>query len=200
MARTSNPDWGKIKNEYISTDISQRRLAKKYGVSVSMLMKISAKEKWGQQREANSEAVREAVEAKKAAIRDEINDKVTMGLVEASAEKEIDRLMRIRTASDRLLEQLETAIEQLDHYVVVEKTKRKDKKSKIAKDGSKTEIESVTETDVHRVEKGDIDRAGLRQLTAALKDLIEINANALGQSDDGETGVILLSPVVEEDE
>lgn len=44
-------DWLKIKNEYINTRISTRKLAEKYGVSASAVMKKSAAEKWAQQRQ-----------------------------------------------------------------------------------------------------------------------------------------------------
>ena len=39
-------DWDAIKQEYISTNISQRELAEKYGVSVSSLGKKCASEGW----------------------------------------------------------------------------------------------------------------------------------------------------------
>lgn len=39
-------DWLKIKNEYISTEISTRKLAEKYGVSANTLQARSKREKW----------------------------------------------------------------------------------------------------------------------------------------------------------
>ena len=45
------PDWVSIKNEYITTQISTRDIAKKYGVSHSQIARRSAREKWAQQRE-----------------------------------------------------------------------------------------------------------------------------------------------------
>lgn len=42
----SNIDWINIKNEYISTNISYRKLAEKYGVSRSNLEKRAKSEKW----------------------------------------------------------------------------------------------------------------------------------------------------------
>lgn len=44
-------DWGKIKTEYITTSISQRDLAKKYGVSLMQLSRHSTSENWVQERE-----------------------------------------------------------------------------------------------------------------------------------------------------
>lgn len=40
------PDWKKIKAEYISGNISLRKIAEKYGVSPSTLFQVSAREKW----------------------------------------------------------------------------------------------------------------------------------------------------------
>ena len=39
-------NWVKIKNEYITTNISQRKLAEKYGVSFDTLKGIANREKW----------------------------------------------------------------------------------------------------------------------------------------------------------
>lgn len=56
-------DWKKIKTEYITTDISQRKLAKKYGVSESALAKKSIKEEWFKQRKQNySKTTAKAIE------------------------------------------------------------------------------------------------------------------------------------------
>lgn len=58
------PDWKKIKKEYIATDISQRALAKKYGVAYSPLARRCRDEKWVELRaKADSKADALAVEA-----------------------------------------------------------------------------------------------------------------------------------------
>lgn len=46
-----NINWLKIKEEYITTSISQRDLADKHGVSYNTLMKRATKEKWLELRE-----------------------------------------------------------------------------------------------------------------------------------------------------
>ena len=51
-------DWDAIKQEYISTNISQRELAEKYGVSVSSLGKRCASEGWSQNKEQGKEIQR----------------------------------------------------------------------------------------------------------------------------------------------
>lgn len=45
-------NWRKIKAEYIAGGISQRKLAEKYGVSASNLMRKANREQWNKRREA----------------------------------------------------------------------------------------------------------------------------------------------------
>jgi predicted DNA-binding protein YlxM (UPF0122 family) len=42
------PDWIKLKNEYLASDISLRRLATKHKISESTVMKRATREKWGE--------------------------------------------------------------------------------------------------------------------------------------------------------
>lgn len=50
-------DWRKIKTEYITGDVSQRALARKYGVSSGSVSKHARAEDWDAEREAHREAV-----------------------------------------------------------------------------------------------------------------------------------------------
>ena len=43
-------NWVEIKEEYITTEISYKKLADKYGLSESTLMQRAAKEKWTDQK------------------------------------------------------------------------------------------------------------------------------------------------------
>lgn len=52
MARKGEPDWNLIKTEYITTNISQRELARKYGVSLTCVKKQSRENGWVKEREA----------------------------------------------------------------------------------------------------------------------------------------------------
>lgn len=51
MIKIDKINWLKIKEEYITTSISQRDLADKHGVSYNTLMKRATKEKWLELRE-----------------------------------------------------------------------------------------------------------------------------------------------------
>ena len=43
-------DWDKLKREYVTTDISQRKLAKKYDIPYSNLSRMATKDKWSDAR------------------------------------------------------------------------------------------------------------------------------------------------------
>lgn len=154
-------DWLKIKNEYINGNISYRKLAEKYSVPFSTLNYWAKKEKWVEQRKAQQ---------------DKINTKLIQKTAEKIAEKESDRLTRISTAADRLLDKIEEATEQLDQFIVTSKSKTKTvtyvrdragfgkpKKEVIKEDESKEVINA-----------GFIDKKGLKALASALKDLKDI--------------------------
>ena len=92
--------------------------------------------------------------------------------------------LSVETLADRLLEKLAQAVEELDKEVTTTKVKVKDE------DG-----ETITES--LEIKKSIINRTGLKQLTAVLKELQEIKAEfaslELTESQDG-TGVIVLAP------
>ncbi len=60
--------WEQIKTEYVTTNITTRKIAKKYGISYSTLAKRSAKEHW----EAARERHRSSIEAEKLEAHKEI--------------------------------------------------------------------------------------------------------------------------------
>ena len=90
-----------------------------------------------------------------------LNKTVTNALSRIS-DQQADKMARIEGVTDKLLTKLEQAVEELDLQITVVKTK--------TDDGC---TERTTEEKEAR-EGGIVDRAGLRQLTAALKDLKEI--------------------------
>lgn len=86
-------DWNRIKTEYITTDISCRKLAEKYGVSESTLFKKCSKEQWEALRKQHGSTV----EAKTLA---------------ADAKRKIDRAARLKTVADKLLNKIEQAVDE----------------------------------------------------------------------------------------
>lgn len=61
----SKPDWAKIRAEYITGGISQRKLAAKYSVSETTLMKKAAAENWSKlKKETDSKSTAKAQQKK----------------------------------------------------------------------------------------------------------------------------------------
>lgn len=139
-------------------------------------------------------------------LRRQNTDKTQTKIVEKINSKKADKVARVDDIADKLLLKLEQAITELDRNIVVHKDKVE------TADGEKT-------TEYREAVKGGIvDRAGLKQLTAALKDLKEVKmirseldkqeqrariANLqrqapAGDDEDEGTGVIILPPVKED--
>ena len=154
-------NWNKIKNEYISGYISQRKLAEKHGIAYQTLRDRAQKEKWADKRKLQ---------------RAKIGEKTAQKTAELLAEREADRLIRISDAADRLLEKIEEATEQLDQFIVTNKVRQKEVKYVNAKAGfGKPSKELIKEVEDKRIVKADhLDRLGLKQLASALKDLRDI--------------------------
>lgn len=138
--------------------------------------------------------------------RDQFRAKTVSKSVEKISEKQAKQAAKVCDLADKLLIKLEKAIDELDLQVTTHKIK--------------TERANTEETTEFRVAVpgGTVDRAGLRQLTGALKELKfikdeisdlerrerEARIDALrrssmtGDGDDDDTGVILLPPRREE--
>ena len=136
-------DWQAIKTEYITTDISLRKLSEKYGVRYATVQDRSKKEEW-------------------ITLRDQHRTSTVSKSISKISNKQADKLARIEGITDKLLMKLEQAVDELDLEIIKKKVKTEDVNG-----------ETTTETMIAQ-EGGIVDRAGLRHLTAALKDLKEI--------------------------
>lgn len=85
-------NWSEIRAEYVTTDITHRQLAQKYGVSPSQIARHSKSEGWVD-------------------LRKQKDSKVQAELVDRAVEDGVDRMQRILTVSDKLLERVEQYIE-----------------------------------------------------------------------------------------
>lgn len=159
-------DWIKIKNEYISSNISYRDLAKKYGVVFSTLEKTARREKWTELRKKQC---------------DKIATELRQKTAEKIAERESDRLSRINSAADRLLDKIEEAIEQLDNHLVKNKKKTKVIEYNNPDRPDKPTREIIEEFEEAEFVPGDIDRLGLKMIAGTLKDV-----RGISQVDEGE--------------
>lgn len=155
------PNWNKIRTEYINGNISYRKLAEKHGVSKATLTEKAIKGKWYEKRKEQHSKITAKTEQKTA---------------ELIAEREAERLIRISNAADKLLAKIEEATEQLDQFIVTSKVRQKEVEYETAEAGfGKVSKETVKDFEDKRiVQKAHLDRAGLKTLTSALKDLRDI--------------------------
>lgn len=192
-------DWLKIKTEYITTDISYRGLAEKYGIPKNRIAETGKKENWTELR---------------VQFRDKTLTKTVEKTAEELAKKQAKQAAKVGDLADKLLIKLEQAIEELDQAMVTHKTKTREIKYEDASAPGKPTRETIREEEELLAVASVIDRNGLRMLTAALKDLKFIKdeisdlerrereariealrrSNLLGDEDDDETGVVLLPP------
>lgn len=150
-------DWTKIKAEYFGTEATYKQLCDKYGVSYSTLSKKAMKEKWAEKKEKG----REKLERKAS---------------EALQKKEINRLERISNITDKLLDKIEISLAELDKHLATKTKKEKHIEYGDPKSGGRGRPtkEVIYETEEVISYQDIIDRAGLKQITSALKDLKEI--------------------------
>lgn len=97
-----NIDWIAIKNEYINTDISQRKLAKKYDVSESTLMQKAMRERWKDEKNEQ---------------RSKIEAETKQKVAEIIVDTEVDRVANLLNLTDTAQEQIGIAFGQLCKYV-----------------------------------------------------------------------------------
>ena len=86
-------DWKKLKREYIAGGTSYRKLAEKYHVPFGTLRKIAAKEKWRE-------------------LRDKTRAETDTKIVDIESDKQAERMRRLLSVSDMLLDAVEDAVKQ----------------------------------------------------------------------------------------
>ena len=108
-------DWKTIRSEYITDESSSyRKLAKKYGVSLTAITKRSKEEDWLGQRK-------------------QLKDKTITKSIENLSQKNADKLSRVSDLTDKLLDKLEKAIEELDIQILKDVVRVKEIEYKNAK-------------------------------------------------------------------
>ncbi len=97
-------DWSTIKSEYISSNISQRSIAEKYGVSYNTLKSRAGRESWAKEKE-------------------KVYRKITAKTSKKIQKAEFDRIDAIFEMWDKLLKKIESAIGQMEQNGMVDVTK-----------------------------------------------------------------------------
>ena len=155
-------DWIKVKTEYVTTGISQRKLAEKYGISFNTLKDRANREKWNDEKNI---------------ARNKITTDTQRKTIDVIVDKEVDRITRILELTDRLSDKVEQAIDELDKYLLKDKVKVKEVEYKDEMALGKPTKEIITEKEHIKVMKGNIDRLGLQQVANALKAIKDINVD-----------------------
>ena len=167
-------DWEAIRNEYISTETSYRKLAEKYALSVDTIKRRGAAELWA---------------AERAKIAPEIHRKTVRKVVERMADMEADRIGRILSIADKLVDQLEVAAAELNRMTVKNRHKVRNVEYNNPVSTGKTIKEVIDETEEIQIISALIDRQGLQQLTAALKNLRDV----MQDNKEQETGELVVT-------
>lgn len=152
-------DWISIKNEYINTDTSYRKLAAKYNVSSTGIAKRAKAEDWVAQKE-------KLLSSRCTRVLQKTSDRL--------ADKEVKRIERISTLVDELIDKLEQAARELDCHTVVNRVSAK----RYTTDSTGDRVEITTENKKISYRQGTIKVSEVKQLTSALRDLRELHTTA----------------------
>ena len=98
-------NWNAIKTEYITDEHSSyRKLAEKYNVPLTTLAERAKKEKWTVKKKQH-------------------NDKIVTKSVEKDEKNKVDRMARLLTVTDKLLNKIEQTVDKLtEEEIMVEKS------------------------------------------------------------------------------
>ena len=180
-AKEKEINWVKMRNEYITSDLSYRKLCDKYGTTVSHMRARAKRENWV---------------AERAEYRKKLHRKTIEQTAQANARAEVKRIERIGSITDRLLDKLEKAVDELEISLFIDTEKTKSQ----TYDDEGNRIEKEYTEQIPKTHRTIIDKSGLKQLASTLKDLKEVQ-KAINGPDEAETGgVILMPPILEEDE
>lgn len=147
-------DWNAIEAEYITTTISYREIARKYGLNLAYISKRGKRDGWVEKRRKHQAGIMAEALA-------------------ADEQRRVERIARLRCTADLLLEKVERAISELDTKLCRQVEKEKQLEYDEESPG-KLARERVTEKETLLQVPGIIDRQGLRQIASALRDIKEI--------------------------
>lgn len=88
-------NWSELKSEYISTDISYKKLCAKHDVPFHKLRKVAEREKW-------------------ADLKAQARHKESMKIVEKVAKQGADHTLKLYSVADKLLQKIENTLDEMD--------------------------------------------------------------------------------------
>lgn len=156
--------WQKIKAEYITdAAATYRSLSEKYGVPLGTLQKRAKKENWP-------------------LLKKQSGDRTDAKAVAVLEARNVQKIARLHDITDKLLDKLEQAVDELDTQVVTHSVKTKVIEYNNDLRPDKPTKETITEEEQLIAVQTIIDRSGLKSITAALRDIKEVQM--LKSSDD----------------
>lgn len=162
-------DWLKIKTEYVNGGGSYRKLAEKYGINKDTIAVRAKAEGWTKCRQTQT---------------DKIYTRTLQKTAEKIAEREANRTARMLCLADSLADKLEQAIAELDSHAVTSKHKTRTIQYDDSDAPGKPTKEVIDEKEDIVVVQSLVDRKGLQQVAAALKNVNDIiGANNVDDSD-----------------
>lgn len=149
-------DWKSIRNEYITDESSSyRKLAKKYGVSLTAITNKAKQENWVEKRR-------------------QLKDKTTTKTIEVLSDRSADKLTRVMDITDKLLDKLEKAVEELDIQLFKDVVKTKEIEYNHELRPDKPTKETIHEEEKVIEVKSIVDRSGIKAIASALRDIKEV--------------------------
>lgn len=149
-------DWRTIRKEYITDESSSyRKLAKKYGISLTAITNKAKQENWVEKRR-------------------QFRDKTTTKTMEVLSDKSADKLTRVLDITDKLLDKLEKAVEELDIQLYKDVVKVKEIEYNHELRPDKPTKETIHEEEKVIEVKSTVDRSGIKAIASALRDIKEV--------------------------
>ena len=149
-------DWKKIKAEYVTADKSSyRKLAEKYDIPLGTLYKRAKRENW--------------VDLKK-----QSGDRTVAKQISVIESKQVDRMKRIQDITDKILDKIEKAVDELDIQLYKDVVKVKEIEYNNLDRPDKPTKETIHEEEKVIEIRTIVDRKGVQELSNAIKNLKEV--------------------------
>lgn len=143
-------DWQSLRTEYITTDISYRKLGEKYSLNPTTIAERGKAENWVEERRR-------------------YRSKTLAKTLEKSANREANRLARLMDTTSRAIDVAVKAFEDEDQFNRYLIERREEYASPVIEEDGEVAIAQRTWTEEMKFRK--VDTKALKDLTAVLKDL-----------------------------
>lgn len=176
-SNNKNSEWAKIRAEYVNSKISLSKLAEKYGVSKSTLLKKSAKEKWGEERK--KKAKRKA-------------DKVAEKLHEKDIKQTVKDIERCCNAAGKLIDKINKAINEVDKNVYVSTEEKSVEDLYVEGENGEPNVQHTKKNVKIKTTKYDtlVDTKKISELSKSLLNIKQILTDIDDNTEDGMSGII----------